>query len=174
MKGVEKQGALRGGEVSEALAEFAELNRRRVFGSPPLALAELERWLELRADLDQRFGDQLGERSREAEQRATQRLRTHLRVELCDGEQPSRADLRDISQGGLFIVTRRPLEVGSPIRLVVDGGTALRSVELSGVVTWVRESKSREGDPGMGVRFDDSEAQRASIARLVQDIADSG
>ena len=165
-----KQGAARGSEVSAALAEFAELNRRRVFGSPPLAVAELERWLELRADLDERFGDRNGKRSREAEQRASRRLSTHLRVELRAGDQPSPADLRDISQGGLFIATRRPLDVGSPIHLVVDGGQALGSVELSGVVAWLRDAGSDEGDPGMGVRLDASRDQRASIARLLEQI----
>ncbi len=163
-----------GADLSAALAEFAELNRRRLFGAPPLAVAELERWLELRAHLEQHFGAESGGRCAEAEQRATLRLRTHLRVELHDGSAPSAAVSSDISQGGLFIATRRPLDVGSPLRIVIDAGAKLGSIEVPGVVAWIRDPQQQEETPGMGVQFDAlSDDQRAAIAQLVSQVARS-
>jgi uncharacterized protein (TIGR02266 family) len=62
----------------------------------------------------------------------------------------------DVSRGGIFIRTREPLAVGTPLRFdfQLQDGSALLAGE--GTIVWIRENDpSRAGvTPGMGVRFD--------------------
>jgi uncharacterized protein (TIGR02266 family) len=62
----------------------------------------------------------------------------------------------DVSRGGIFIRTREPLAVGTPLRFdfQLQDGSALLAGD--GTIVWIRENDpSRAGvTPGMGVRFD--------------------
>jgi uncharacterized protein (TIGR02266 family) len=62
----------------------------------------------------------------------------------------------DISQGGIFIRTKSPLEVGTPLRFEFQLKNATPLITGEGTVVWTREyDPSRTGlAPGMGVRFD--------------------
>ena len=76
----------------------------------------------------------------------------------------------DVSQGGLFIETRRPLEVGSEVRLRLERKDA--SVELPGTVARVREAESPDQPAGMGISFGELQSdQRQALATLVQELA---
>ena len=66
-------------DVAPCVAEFMRLNRRRLLGTPPLTLDELQRWGELRADLESHFGG-VGELEAEDERRSDLRLPTHLEI----------------------------------------------------------------------------------------------
>ena len=57
----------------------------------------------------------------------------------------------DLSHGGLFVATERPLPTDSPIklRLHLDG----YSVPLSGRVAWSRAQREEGRPPGMGVQL---------------------
>jgi uncharacterized protein (TIGR02266 family) len=60
---------------------------------------------------------------------------------------------RDLSQGGLFICTESPLEVGKEIKLKFSLPDVERVFEVAGEVRWVNE-EDREGIlKGMGVQF---------------------
>ena len=62
------------------LNEFSTLNRRRLFGAPPLDVADLERWGELRSALEEHYGDQLESVLSAVERRSHFRFPTHLQV----------------------------------------------------------------------------------------------
>jgi type IV pilus assembly protein PilZ len=83
---------------------------------------------------------------------------------------------KNISRGGTFIRTERPLPVGTGFvfRLVVPG--LAQPLVLRGEVRWVRApgaAPAREddpdGQPGMGIRLVyDDESQRRAIEALVE------
>jgi uncharacterized protein (TIGR02266 family) len=161
-------------DVQSGLSEFADLNRRRLFGSPPLAVVEVERWLELRSLLECHFGAQDPLDWTGIERREFLRLPTHIHIDLGGGANHQFTTVRDISQGGLFIATRRPLEVGSVVQLILEIDLAESPLEVSGTVSRVR-SEPRGGEPvGMGISFSrlDPEVQQA-ISRIVQKAASS-
>ena len=78
---------------------------------------------------------------------------------------------RNISSGGLFIATHRPLDIGAEVELLFQlpaGGP----MHTHGQVTWVRAAHpDRPGRaPGMGVRFIDlSPEQSQQIRAFVRD-----
>ncbi|AKU91314.1 TIGR02266 family protein [Vulgatibacter incomptus] len=57
---------------------------------------------------------------------------------------------RNISRGGTFIRTEKPLAVGTLFRFTLSVPTRPSPFELVGEVVWAR---SGEADPGMGIRF---------------------
>lgn len=70
----------------------------------------------------------------------------------------------DVSPGGIFVRTREPLAVGTPVAFdfSLHDGTAL--VAGTGVVVWVREpDPARAASPGMGLRFDKLTAASQSM-----------
>lgn len=78
---------------------------------------------------------------------------------------------RNISRGGTFIVTDRPLAVGTSFRFTLTVPTPPTSFELVGEVVWAR---SDGPEPGMGIRFvyaTDLERQRTedAMARILVD-----
>jgi len=152
------------------LDEFVQLNRRRLFGGPPLSVRELERWQGLRAELQERVGDRLGSLLASVERRSHLRFRTHLEVRFGTGDALRRAVLTNISHGGIFVATRQPLSEDTPLALTICAPEG--SVELSGRVAWVREKGTEDGEAGMGVRFEDVDAlQQARIATIVARLA---
>ena len=85
---------------------------------------------------------------------------------------------KNISKGGTFIRTAKPLDVGTEFMFVLalpdavhpDGRPEARQLELMGVVKWVvAEADASEDKPGgMGIQFvftDDS--QREAVERVV-------
>jgi len=159
-------------DVREGLAEFADLNRRRLFGTPALSIAELERWLDLRSRLEAHFDARRDPGWRGVERRQFQRLPTHLQVDLRTVDDLRSGTVRDVSQGGLFIATRRPLEVGSRLRLLLSPGPGEPPLELAATVTWVRQTGDDESEVGMGVEFGVLDAeQRGTVSRLLEQAA---
>jgi len=74
----------------------------------------------------------------------------------------------DISEGGLFISTVRPLPVGSELTIsfVLPGG---HSVTTRGRVAWLATPRDGESTPGMGVRFVRLEPEhRAAIDKFLR------
>jgi uncharacterized protein (TIGR02266 family) len=75
----------------------------------------------------------------------------------------------NISRGGLFINTRKPLPVGTAVKILVQLPGASFPFHLGGRVTRVTEYDNRANMvPGMGVEFTDlEEAQMREIASFV-------
>jgi len=75
----------------------------------------------------------------------------------------------NISHGGLFINTRKPLPVGTEVKILVQLPGASFPFELQGRVTRVTEFDNRANMvPGMGVEFTGvDEARRQEIEEFV-------
>ena len=61
----------------------------------------------------------------------------------------------DVSQGGIFIRTKSPLEVGTPLKFEFLLREEEPLIDGEATVVWTRDEASKEdADPGMGLRFD--------------------
>ncbi len=76
----------------------------------------------------------------------------------------------NISRGGLFINTRKPLPVGTAVKILVQLPGASFPFQLNGRVTRITEYDNRANMvPGMGVEFTDvDEAQRRELEAFVE------
>ena len=74
----------------------------------------------------------------------------------------------DVSKGGIFIRTTKPLAVGTSLTFefqLQDGGPLLSG---RGTVAWVRDKDGADtAAPGMGIRFDDLPEQNATILQRI-------
>jgi len=86
---------------------------------------------------------------------------------------------RNISMGGTFIKTSKPLEVGTQFLFKLMIPTLREPLVLRGEVRWIlHEGEKRIGEgpdgadePGMGIRFIyDSDDQRAAVEREVENL----
>jgi type IV pilus assembly protein PilZ len=78
---------------------------------------------------------------------------------------------KNISKGGTFIKTSRPLPVGTRFLFALAVPALSEPVTLDGEVTWVLKAEDAEQgkDPGMGIRFVfASEEQRTEFEALVE------
>ena len=156
-------------EPSALVEEFLPLNRRRMRGDPPLTIDELERWMELRWLLEHALGADSPMDDQGRPLRRTLRVPTHLKVRFTRGAIIEFGATEEISEGGLFLATRRPLAPGTPLYLEIDANQADHALESEGTVAWVRETDDDNGPAGMGIRFEhpDPETQ-AAVAALVE------
>jgi type IV pilus assembly protein PilZ len=76
---------------------------------------------------------------------------------------------KDISQGGLFIATSLPLEIGEQVRLRITLPGRDLPFALEGVVRWNSKPSDRDQSPaGMGIEFINFDAEvRAELSRFV-------
>jgi uncharacterized protein (TIGR02266 family) len=82
----------------------------------------------------------------------------------------------NISQGGMFINSRKPLPVGTGVRILLQLPSLEFPLGLSGKVTRVVEPGSGKGSvPGMGIEFTDVDPSRRAqlesiVTRLQRDL----
>lgn len=98
------------------------------------------------------------------ENREHQRIPIQLRVDYRRTNGFLSDYTRNISRGGTFIVTDRPLAVGTLFRFTLTVPTPSQAFELIGEVIWAR---SGGDEPGMGIRFvyrSDDERRKAEEA----------
>jgi uncharacterized protein (TIGR02266 family) len=82
----------------------------------------------------------------------------------------------NISQGGLFINTRKPLAVGTAVKVLIQLPGAAFPFELAGRVTRVSQYDNHANMvPGMGVEFTDVDVEKrreieAFVERLRRDL----
>jgi type IV pilus assembly protein PilZ len=79
---------------------------------------------------------------------------------------------KNISRGGTFIKTPRPLEVGSRCQFSISLPALPEPVLLEGEVAWIlgpEDARQRGGEAGMGIRFVfANQAARLTFERLVE------
>ena len=83
----------------------------------------------------------------------------------------------DISRGGIFIRTKEPLAVGTPLKFEFQLQDASSLIGGEGTVIWTREpDPARTGvAPGMGVRFDKlTQPSQATLDKILADKAKRG
>lgn len=103
--------------------------------------------------------------------RIEQRVQVELPVRVIHGGQERQELVADLSPGGAFIRTWRPVALGEQVELVLRPRLTFRGVRMKGRVAWVR----REGrHPGMGVEFiDDDGNARAEVDRILSKVTHS-
>ncbi len=150
---------LTGGRASlEARALFPDAGDDAL---PPLLLMERSsrrrrRALELVADGQ---GDLIDAASGEnrvssgAERRIQDRVEMEVDIGLHSATQFYAGLSNDISEGGIFVSTVKPMPVGSQLSItfVLPGG---HTVSTRGRVAWLSSPRDDDGRPGMGVRFE--------------------
>jgi hypothetical protein len=145
--------------------EFLSLERRRVHGDPPLELAELTRWQELR---DRLASGQGAICRASGNQRESLRIRTHLKVRVSFGALQQLLGVYNLSTRGVFLATPRPLEVGSLLSIEFFGASG-SPTELEGHVVWARSEGDAWGPAGMGVELAPlSDWDRVLLAELLE------
>jgi type IV pilus assembly protein PilZ len=83
---------------------------------------------------------------------------------------------KNISKGGTFIKSTRPLPVGTSFVFSLTVPALSEPVNLTGEVTWLisaEEAERRGQDPGMGIRFRfEDEKARRTLEELVARMMD--
>jgi type IV pilus assembly protein PilZ len=78
---------------------------------------------------------------------------------------------KNISKGGTFIRTSKPLEIGTEFVFVLSLPTLNEQLQLNGEVMWVVDDvdATEEQPPGMGIKFKfESDAERAKVDDFVE------
>src|SRR5205823_5070021 len=101
-------------ETARIIEEFLRLSRRRVRGSPYLSREEQDRWSGLRSRIEDAIG---GSATRHGDRRKALRAPSSLKVECVPSASAELGSAREISEGGIFLATDRPLPVGTPLYL---------------------------------------------------------
>lgn len=74
----------------------------------------------------------------------------------------------DLSLGGLFITTDKPLEVGTILNLKLKPPGYLMGIRVKGVVAWISDRASRSG---MGIKFIfESERKKRKVESVVDNL----
>ncbi len=97
----------------------------------------------------------------DSDQRQSPRATVRLRVDYERMNSFFADYTRNISRGGTFIKTPRPLPIGSRCQFAFSLPALSAPLLLEGEVAWIRTAEEG-GDPGMGIRFvfRDAAAQR--------------
>lgn len=90
-----------------------------------------------------------------SEKRGTQRAAITLRVDYKRLNTFFADYTKNISKGGTFIRTTKPLDVGTEFVFVLSFPAQDKQLKLKGEVMWVvsEEKSTDEQPPGMGIRF---------------------
>ncbi len=88
--------------------------------------------------------------------RRGQRIDVSLRIVMNSDFDLDASDslMSNLSLGGCFVLTPKPLPVGSPLVLQfkLPGESDGEGIKATGVVRWLREAR-RESGEGMGIQF---------------------
>ena len=88
-----------------------------------------------------------------AGQRKTPRTSTVIQIDYHTAESFFRDFVDNISAGGMFIATPKPLEPGTQLRLEFLLPGCDYPIRVNGEVTWSRSVSSEGQRRGMGVKF---------------------
>ena len=114
----------------------------------------------------QRFSDD--RKGPRPERRRTERVELMVRVDYKTVDELFSEFARNINEGGMFVETETPPEPGSPVALQFRIPGSKEPIAVMGRVVRITEG-SREEPPGMGIEFENLDAQsRELINQLVR------
>ncbi|MBI4508514.1 MAG: TIGR02266 family protein [Deltaproteobacteria bacterium] len=104
------------------------------------------------------------------DRRRAQREPLTLKVEYTDASQLLGDYTENISRGGTFVLTRREIPVGTPVKLILSFPGLLKPISMGGIVKWVRGEPAEER--GVGVEFDFQDPDTADkLSAVIKRIA---
>jgi len=105
-----------------------------------------------------------------SERRSDERTSMVLKVEYSDPEDLLADYLTDVGEGGLFVCTQAPFEIGDRIAFSISFPKLLEPVALQGIVRWHRSAEEApQESPGVGVELVyDNDAHRQQIRSLLE------
>ena len=92
--------------------------------------------------------------------RSHPRVDLHVEIDLCSDSHFFSGLSGDVSEGGLFVQTYRPLSIGQEVDVSFDLDG--RRVEARAVVRWRRE-RTAEAEPGFGLEFEGLEGEERAL-----------
>ncbi|WP_043710225.1 TIGR02266 family protein [Corallococcus macrosporus] len=73
----------------------------------------------------------------------------------------------NLSPGGMFIRSRTPQAVGTPVKFEVQIAGGVRVLRGSALVRWVREVGDPSGPPGMGLQFEELDTASRALVEMM-------
>ncbi len=73
----------------------------------------------------------------------------------------------NVSEGGLFIRTKTPKPIGTPLAFKIDLANGQRALQGTGTVKWVKETSDAKGPAGMGIEFRVLDEASRGIVKLL-------
>ncbi|WP_426755145.1 TIGR02266 family protein [Myxococcus sp. Y35] len=83
----------------------------------------------------------------------------------------------NLSPGGMFIRSRTPQSVGTPVKFEVQIAGGVRVLRGTAMVRWVREVGDPAGPPGMGLQFEELDTSSRALVEMMtmrKAVADAG
>ena len=137
-------------DIDRVFREYARLEKKRAHGE--LTSEELARWTACNSVLAKRLTP--GVREELISQRKSLRVPTRLGLSFTNVGELRQCLMTDLSRGGLFIRTDRPVDLGTRIELTIRIGDKDRIVKVRAeVVTHNIGPNFRTHERGMGLRF---------------------
>jgi len=116
----------------------------------------------------------MGAALKSVEMRTTKRLPVRVMVEYESIEDFLIDYTANISIGGMFIQTDKPLPVGTRFRLRLQIPERSKPIETFGEVCWAMTDNAFGAQQGMGIRFDDLAANDEKQVRQLFDVWEDG
>ncbi len=107
-----------------------------------------------------------------AEKRGSQRVPVRLEVNFQSIDSFLSEYAMNISRGGLFVSTRKPLDVGTKLTLQFTIPDAAVPIKINGEVAWVTTyDKASQLIPGMGIKFRElSDGDRKKLEEFIDSL----
>lgn len=107
------------------------------------------------------------------EKRRDERVVAEIKIKFKATDEFVQEFAEDISKGGVFIKTNKPLPFDTPVRVLIEFPDTTQ-IELDGKVVYVlkeEDAKAMLRSPGMGIQFVNiSESDRAKLERFIEEI----
>ncbi len=153
-------------DIGRVFRDYARLEKKRAHGE--LSSEELARWTACNTVLAKRLTP--GGRDELASHRDSVRVPTRLVVSFTNVGEIRQCLMTDLSRGGLFIRTDRPVDLGTrlEVNIRIDDKNTLVKVQAE-VVTHNIGPNFRTHERGMGLRFlDMDEATEKQIGEFYE------
>ncbi len=99
------------------------------------------------------------------DQRRYPRVLTEVRVTCEYGADSFYHYTLNVSQGGIFIRTPKPLDADTTIKVEFTLPSLGHTFSIEGKVAWRKEKGDESGDAGMGIEFTDISDRDSSLLR---------
>ena len=153
-------------DIGRIFREYASLEKKRAEGE--LSSQDLARWTACKTVLAMRLTPGLDPKI--AAQRGTARVPTRLGISFSSVGEIRQCLMTDLSTGGLFIRTDRPVDIGTRLDLSIRIGDKNTTIKVQCVVATHNVGPNcATNQRGMGVRFlDMDETTEKQIEELYE------